>query len=313
MKDQPNFSARSARHLGAVLALASGMTAAMLPVAQAAPAGTDAGAAATPATTPAGAAAAAAPVKAPAGKAEAGKAEAGKAEAGKAEAGRADAGKGAKSQVQDWTLDPIAREVAKRFESRFDGMHVAAVRLTPYGLYEVQIDTDLIYTDRDVSWVMQGPLIDAKTRENVSAKRLEQLSAIDFADLPKNLAFKHVKGDGSRQIAIFEDPNCGYCKMLRKTLEDVDNITIYTYLFPILSPDSTEKARNVWCAKDQNKVWDDWMLRGKVPPKVQCDAPLQDVLALGKKLMVRGTPAIFFEDGTRSAGALPLEQLLPRL
>lgn len=304
MKDQSTFSARHARRFGAVLALASGLTAVMLPGAQAAPADAAAtpatansGAAATPATGPASTPAASAPATASAARA----------------AGKGDTGKGGASLAQDWTLDPIAKEVAKRFESRFDGMDVAAVRLTSYGLYEVQIDTDLIYTDRDVSWVMQGPLIDAKTRENVSAKRLEQLSAIDFADLPKQLAFKHVKGDGSRQIAIFEDPNCGYCKMLRKTLEDVDNVTIYTYLFPILSPDSTEKARNVWCAKDQNKVWDDWMLRGKVPPKVQCDAPLQDVLALGKKLMVRGTPAIFFEDGTRSAGALPLEQLLPRL
>ncbi len=228
-------------------------------------------------------------------------------------AAKASDGKAAASDAQDWASDPVARQVAKQVESRFDGMDVTSVRLTPYGLYEVQIDTDLIYTDRDVSWVMQGPLIDARTRENVSAKRLEQLSAIDFADLPKNLAFKHVKGDGSRQIAIFEDPNCGYCKLLRKTLEDVDNITVYTYLFPILSPDSTEKARNIWCAKDQNKVWDDWMLRGRVPAKAECDAPLQEVLELGKKLMVRGTPAIFFQDGTRSAGALPLEQLLPRL
>lgn len=213
----------------------------------------------------------------------------------------------------DWQRDPVAKQVADRFAARFEGMEVTAVRLTPYGLYEVQLDTDLVYTDADVTWVMQGPLIDAKTRENVSARRLEQLSAIDFADLPKNLAIKQVKGDGSRVIAIFEDPNCGYCKQLRKTLEGVDNLTVYTYLFPILSPDSTEKARNVWCAKDQGKAWDDWMLRGKVPPQAKCDAPLQDVLALGKKLMVRGTPAIFFSDGTRSAGALPLEALLPRL
>ncbi|RYF58991.1 MAG: DsbC family protein [Comamonadaceae bacterium] len=213
----------------------------------------------------------------------------------------------------DWTLDPIAKQVAQRFASRFDGMDVTAVRMTPYGLYEVQLDTDLVYTNQDVSWVMQGPLIDAQTRENVSAKRLEQLSAIDFADLPKNLAIKQVKGDGSRVIAIFEDPNCGYCEQLRKTLEGVDNLTVYTYLFPILSPDSTEKARNVWCAKDQGKAWDDWMLRGKVPAQMKCDAPIEAVLELGKKLMVRGTPAIFFSDGSRSAGALPLEHLLPRL
>jgi len=209
--------------------------------------------------------------------------------------------------------DAAAQRVAQRFSQQFEGVTPDAVRLTSYGLYEIQIETDFLYTDKDVTWVMQGPLIDAKTRENVSAKRLEQVTAVPFADLPKELAIKHVKGDGSRQVAIFEDPNCGYCKQLRRTLEQVDNVTIYTYLFPILSPDSTEKSRNVWCAADPAKTWDEWMLRGKVPPKAECDAPLQDVLALGKKLMVRGTPAIFFSDGSRAAGALPLEQLTPRL
>lgn len=210
-------------------------------------------------------------------------------------------------------LDPVAEKVRGRFAARFGGMPVTSVVRTPYGVFEVQLGMDLVYTDEDVSWVMEGPLIDAATRRDVTAERLEKLSAIDFADLPKELAVKQVKGDGSRQIAVFEDPNCGYCKQFHKTLESVDNITVYSYLFPILSPDSTEKARDIWCSADQAKTWKDWMVRGKTPAKATCDAPTEQVLALGKKLMLRGTPAIFFADGTRSAGALPLEALEKRL
>src|SRR3546814_9562552 len=122
---------------------------------------------------------------------------------------------------------------------------------------------------------------------------------VAFSSLPLDLAIKQVKGDGSRKIAVFEDPNCGYCKRLHQALQNVDNITVYTLLFPILSPDSTVKARNIWCAKDQAATWRDWMLNGKTPPEANCEAPLDTLLALGRKLMMQGTPAIIFADGHR--------------
>ena len=134
--------------------------------------------------------------------------------------------------------DPVADAVKDRFKQRFSGMDVTAVRRTPYGLFEVQLGMDMIYTDEKVTWVMEGPLIDAMTRRDVTRESQERLSAVTFDQLPLDLAIKQVKGDGSRKVAIFEDPNCGYCKQLRKTLEDVDNLTVYTFLYPILSPDS---------------------------------------------------------------------------
>lgn len=206
-----------------------------------------------------------------------------------------------------------AEAVKQRFEARFDGLKATAVNPTPYGLYEVQLDDELVYVDPEVNFVLNGSLIDAKTREDVTKARKEVLSAINFSDLPTELSIRQVKGDGSRQVAIFEDPNCGYCKALRKTLEEVDNLTIHTFLLPILGPDSITKATNVWCAKDQGKVWDEWMLKGRTPAQASCDAPLQDWTALARTLNIRGTPAVFFEDGTRVAGAMPLDMFNSRL
>ncbi|OZI68684.1 DsbC family protein [Bordetella genomosp. 1] len=209
--------------------------------------------------------------------------------------------------------DPVADEVKSRFKQRFTNFDVTTVRRTPYGLFEVQVGMDLIYTDEKVTWVMEGPLIDAMTRRDVTSERQEKLGQVEFDQLPLDQAIKQVKGDGSRKVAIFEDPNCGYCKQLRHTLEDVDNITVYTFLYPILSPDSTTKVRDIWCASDPGKSWDDWMLRGKRPASMQCDAPIDQMVALGRQLMVRGTPTLFFADGSRASGALPLDQLQERL
>jgi thiol:disulfide interchange protein DsbC len=204
--------------------------------------------------------------------------------------------------------------VRKMFMERFPGVQVEAVKHTPFpNVFEVQIGMDLLYTDGQVNYVMQGSLIDAQTRRDLTAENLEKLSQVAFSSLPLEHAVKQVKGDGSRKIAIFEDPNCGFCKQLHKTLKDVDNTTIYTFLFPILSPDSEVKARNVWCAKDQAATWRAWMLDGKVPAEAKCDTPVESVKALGRKLMVRGTPAIIFADGSRVNGALPLAELKKKL
>lgn len=209
--------------------------------------------------------------------------------------------------------DPRAQAVRKLFGERFENTPVTAVRTTPYGLFEVQMGTDIVYTDEKVTFVLDGTLIDAHTRTDVTRERLDVLSKVPFDQLPFELSFKQVRGDGSRKLAIFEDPNCGYCKQLRQSLKGIDNLTIYTFPFPILSPDSTTKVRNIWCAPDRGVAWDAWMLDGKVPPAANCDVPVEQMLALGQRLMVRGTPALFFADGSRVGGAIPKEEIEKRL
>lgn len=220
---------------------------------------------------------------------------------------------GAPNKTATVAADSREADVAKRFGEVFGNLEVTAARRTPYGIYEVQIGTDLVYTDEGVTWVMEGPLIDAATRRDVTRERLEQLGSIPFDQLPFELAIKQVRGDGARKMAVFEDPNCGYCKQLHKTLEGEDNVTIYTFLYPILSPDSVTKSRDIWCAKDPARVWREWMVEDKKPPTAECDAPTQQVTALGRQLMVRGTPAIFFPDGSRLNGAAPIATIRSHL
>ena len=211
---------------------------------------------------------------------------------------------------------PTAAEntVKKLFPDRVGAVAIDSVTRTPSGLYEVRSGSDLLYTDDKVSFVLDGTLIDAATKRNVTRERVEKLLAVNFDELPLDLAIKQVRGNGSRRIALFEDPNCGYCKQLRKSMTGIDNVTVYTFLYPILAPDSTTKSRAVWCSADRAKTWDDWMLNGKTPTGAgTCDTPIEKVVALGKKLQITGTPTIFFGDNTRVGGAMPPDQLKAKL
>lgn len=181
------------------------------------------------------------------------------------------------------------------------------------GLYEVRIGTDLFYTDAKGNYLIQGELIDTKARRNLTEDRINKLTAVDFSALPLQDAFTIVRGDGKRKVAIFEDPNCGYCKRFERDLQNVDNITVYLFLYPILSPDSAEKSRNVWCAKDRVTAWQDLMVREKVPAAASCDtAAIQRNLAFGRKHKITGTPTLIFANGTRVPGAIGAQEVEKR-
>lgn len=200
--------------------------------------------------------------------------------------------------------------IRKAFESRFPGIKVDSVRISPMPtIYEVQVGMDLLYTNATADYVLQGSLIDAKERRDLTAERLEQIQKVAFNSLPLDNAIRQVKGTGEHVFAMFEDPNCGYCKQLHKSLQEIDNTTIYTFLFPILTPDSNTKSRDVWCSDDPAKAWHEWMVNGVKPAFAECETPIDANLELGRKLKVQGTPALFFPDGSRVNGALPLEQL----
>jgi thiol:disulfide interchange protein DsbC len=215
------------------------------------------------------------------------------------------------------SLPALADEagIKKAVEAKIHGK-VTSVTKTPYlGLYEVYADGQIIYTDDKVSALMIGALIDGKTMKNVTDERMQKLTAIKFSDLPLELAVKQVRGDGKRVFATFEDPNCGYCKKLAKEMVKLDNVTIYTFLYPILSPDSLEKSKQIWCAADKAKSWNDWMINGTAPTgKGDCDtSAVQKTVELGRKLAVNGTPTIVFTDGERVPGAVPLAKIEQKL
>jgi len=208
----------------------------------------------------------------------------------------------------------VEDQVRARVEARV-GSKPDSVTKTPFGLYEVVLGTEVLYVDANVNYVFAGRVIDARTREDLTQKRRDELLKVDFKALPLEQAVKVVRGSGARVMVTFEDPNCPYCKKLYKDLRAMTDVTIYTFLYPILSQDSFDKSKNIWCAKDRAVAWDEFMADGKAPPAAaaDCKHPLQQVLALGQKLDVSGTPTIMFVDGSRLPGAVPADKIEERL
>jgi thiol:disulfide interchange protein DsbC len=191
-----------------------------------------------------------------------------------------------------------------------NGPKVESVRKTgALGLYEVIVDGELVYTDEKITHIILGQIIETKSRKNLTEERKQKLSQIKFSDLPLDMAVKQVKGNGKRLLATFEDPNCSYCKKLAQELQGVNDVTIYTFLYPILSPDSTEKAKNIWCASDRVKAWNEFMVNNQAPASKNCNHPTEKVVALGRKLNINGTPTMFFADGSRIPGYMPMAML----
>ena len=213
------------------------------------------------------------------------------------------------------TVQADEASVKKAIEAKL-GTKVSSIVKSPYlGLYEIYADGQIIYTDEKLSALFAGTLIDGKTMKNVTAERMQKLAAINFSDLPLELAIKQVRGDGRRVFASFEDPNCGYCKRLAKEVAKLDNVTMYTFLYPILSPDSLEKSNQIWCAADKAKAWNDWMQDGKPRTgRSDCDtSAVKKTVELGHKLAITGTPTLFFADGERIPGAVPIAQIEKKL
>ena len=209
--------------------------------------------------------------------------------------------------------------VRSAVESWLKGMKVAVtvegVQKTPIpGLFEVRLGTELIYVDEKGRYgLVDGRLIDLKSNRNITQERLDELMRINFSELPLDLALKQVNGTGKRVLAVFEDPRCPHCRNLRRELLKLENATIYTFPYPILSQESEDKSRAVWCsaAGDRMKAWNDLVMDGKNPdePKASCDAPVARQLELGRKYKISGTPTIFFSNGRRVPGGLSGEKL----
>ena len=179
------------------------------------------------------------------------------------------------------------------------------------GLFEIRVNgTDIYYTDAEGNFLIQGNLIDTKQRRNLTEERVDKLTALTFDALPFKDAFTIVRGTGKRKLAVFEDPNCGYCKRFERDLQKVDNITVYMFLYPILSADSSEKSKHIWCAKDKGKAWQDWMVRDKPAAVASCDATaLERNTDVGRKHKISGTPTLIFADNTRVPGAITTAQV----
>lgn len=199
--------------------------------------------------------------------------------------------------------------IRKNLSDRLPGIpKIDEITRTPLaGIFEVRMGQDIAYTDADGSVILQGQMIDTRTRKNLTEERLDKLTAVAFDSLPLDDAFAIVRGNGKRKLAVFEDPNCGYCKRFERDIQKVNDITVYLFLLPILGADSTEKSRHIWCAKDRSKAWTDMMINDKAVPRPMgaCDSTaLARNVEFGRKHRITGTPTLIFTNGKRVPGAL---------
>lgn len=208
--------------------------------------------------------------------------------------------------------------IRAEFLKKYPQANVESITKTPYlGLYEMLVDGEVVYTDPDFKYLIVGSLIETKTKINLTDARQREIEdkklkslAFPFEQLPFDLAIKKVKGDGSRKVAVFSDPDCPFCRKLEKDIEKVTDVTIYIFLFPIeqLHPKAPEMSRAIWCAPDRVKAWNEYMLKGVVPKSPKCDNPVEKIVAYGQSKKINGTPTIFFADGKRVPGAIPAER-----
>lgn len=195
--------------------------------------------------------------------------------------------------------------IRKTLEARVQGIKIDGVMKTTYlGLWEVRVGDELLYTDEKVSYVFSGSVLDGRNMKNLTEERLQKLTAIKFEDLPLEQAVKVVRGNGRRQLAVFEDPNCGFCKRFEQDLAKLEDVTVYVFLYPILSQNSVDKSKAVWCSADRAKAWSDLMLSSKTSTLERtCDNPVEKNLELGRKMRINGTPTTFLPNGQRIVGA----------
>jgi thiol:disulfide interchange protein DsbC len=202
--------------------------------------------------------------------------------------------------------------IRENMKKRYPNVQVASVVRTPIpGIYEVFTGGQIIYTDEKANYLIDGMIIDAEKKVNLTQDRMSKLNAVKFSELPLKDSFRIVRGKGTRKVGYFADPNCSYCKKVEQDLNKLDDVTIHVFLYPILGQDSMDKAKAVWCSRDKSKAWLDWMLAGTAPKGPgTCDTSAIDkVMAFGKSKNISGTPTFILEDGQRVPGAIPLAQL----
>ena len=203
--------------------------------------------------------------------------------------------------------------IRKTLKERMPHIHpIDEIKRTPMpGLFELRVDgSEIYYTDTAGNFLIQGHLVDTKTQRDLTEERIQKIMAVDFKSLPFKDAIVIVRGKGERKMAMFEDPNCGYCKRFERDLQSIDNVTVYLFLYPILGKDSLDKSKAIWCAKDPAKAWQDLMLRDQAPVPTGCDtAAVKRNVDFGQKQRINGTPTTIFADGMRLSGAVELAQI----
>ena len=180
------------------------------------------------------------------------------------------------------------------------------------GLWEVQMGEQLAYTDASGQYLFLGSVIDLKTQRELTPPRKAEVAPTGSAPVQPKVAFpsnflsnaiKTVRGDGSRVVAVFSDPMCPHCISMEREMAKLQNVTIYTFLYPIVAEASKVKSVSIWCSGNREKSWQDAMQANKSPKLAHCANPINDNLVLGSRLGIQATPALVAADGRLFVGA----------
>jgi len=204
-------------------------------------------------------------------------------------------------------VDEDVAQLLQKLQRQFPDVPIKRVKPAAWpGMYEVIAGSEIVYTNAGADWIIMGQMVDVKTSRNLTAKSWDDFMRIDYGALPFDKAIKVVKGAGTRHVAVFEDPLCPFCEEVETTFQQIDDITIHVFLYPLetLHPGATLAAMRIWCAPDRGATWVAWMQENKDPPAGQCAAPLEELGKLGAKLNVDQTPTLFFPDGSRISGSV---------
>src|SRR3989440_11370929 len=209
-------------------------------------------------------------------------------------------------------------QIRRVIEAKLGGVKVEGVQPGPLGLYEVRFrssgGTRIVYTDANATHIFLGKIYETQSDRDITEERLRKLNAIKFDSLPLEQAVKIQRGNGKRVLAMFSDPYCPACRQFEQTLQKVDDITIYVFMFPVIRPELAEQSKQVWCSPDRAKAWLDVALRSKPPTaKANCSTPVEKNLELGRGLGVNSTPTLVLASGERVARALRKSDLLDLL
>ena len=214
----------------------------------------------------------------------------------------------------------VAKSLTQKLEKAYEKqqLKVISVQGTPIkGIYEVLVSgNQIVYVDSDANYMLVGDLLNINSRENITEARMADLNRIDFAALPLDKAIKEVRGNGKRQVAVFSDPDCPYCKRLEVEFAQMTDITIYNFMMPIpsLHPRAQNKAEQIWCQPDRTAAWTAWMREGKNPPPVAaCANPVAETMALGQQHGFNGTPTMVMPNGKVISGYLRQPELTQAL
>jgi thiol:disulfide interchange protein DsbC len=209
-------------------------------------------------------------------------------------------------------------QIRKVLEPKLGGAKIEGIQPGPIpGLFEVRFRgsdgaVQVVYTDANVTHVFVGRIYEARTDRNLTEERTRKLNAVKFESLPLDLAVKVQRGNGKRVLAMFSDPYCPACRQFERALAQVDDITIYVFMYPVIRPENADHSRAVWCSPDRARAWLELAAapRPKVPEAApRCANPVDKVLEAGRKLGVNSTPTLFLVNGERFSGGLAAPEL----